>query len=154
MDIRDRLNYNPETGIFIWVVCKPRSKTRPGDRAGSSDHPKGYRRIRIDGKRYTEHWLAFYFMTGKWPENEIDHINLDPSDNRWCNLRECNRKQNHANKKPRGALGFIGVTKSRKRFMAKGYNRVYLGTFDTPEEAAEVSYNHRREAMGDFFYGR
>jgi len=154
MEIKDRLNYNPTTGIFTWRTTLPRMRAKVGDRAGYSDDPRGYRRIKIAGKRYLEQRLAVYLMTGEWPVNDVDHINHDPSDNRWSNLRQCTTKQNHANKKPRGQLGLIGVTKSKKRFMAKGYNRTYLGIFDTPEEAAAVSYKHRQEAMGEFFYGR
>ena len=47
----------------------------------------GYRYVEIDGVRYRADELAFLFVTGKWPEGEIEHINGDRSDNRWENLR-------------------------------------------------------------------
>ena len=45
------------------------------------------------------HRLAWLFHYGEWPENHIDHINGDRSDNRICNLREATVKQNGENRK-------------------------------------------------------
>jgi hypothetical protein len=67
----------------------------------------GYRRRTIDKTLYLGHRLAWFYMTGEWPQHEIDHIakpNVTPeeawankSDNRWCNLGEATRGQNMAN---------------------------------------------------------
>ena len=42
--------------------------------------------------------LCWLVQTGDWPEHTIDHINRDPWDNRWCNLRDITQKENNFNK--------------------------------------------------------
>jgi hypothetical protein len=65
------LNYNPETGIFTW---KERISIRimVGWVAGEIDS-HGHRRIGIEGTRYAAHRLAWLYVHGKWPDDEIDH---------------------------------------------------------------------------------
>lgn len=91
--MQDKISYNPETGEFIWLVSGYRNKI--GMRAGSQNN-QGYRHLYIDKNYYKEHRLAFFLMTGNWPDrkNDIDHINGIKNDNRWSNLREVTRSQN------------------------------------------------------------
>lgn len=89
------LNYDPETGEFNWLV-KPRNRASIGGVAGHL-RKNGYREISIKGKKYYAHRLAWLYMTGSWPKEHIDHINGNPSDNRFCNLREATRSQNMHN---------------------------------------------------------
>ena len=76
----------------------------------------------------------------------VDHINGDTLDNRLCNLRVCSASQNSMNK-PRGAnntSGYKGVClhKPSGRWVSSiktpSGKRVYLGYFDTPEDASEA----------------
>lgn len=82
------LNYNPISGLFYWK-CKDKlgSHVIIGNVAGGLDE-KGYIRIRIDGKKYRAHRLAWLYTFGVWPTLQIDHINRVRDDNRICNLRE------------------------------------------------------------------
>jgi len=92
--LKELLHYDPATGIFTWLVS--RTRVRKGDRAGSLQS-SGYRCIGIDGKLYQESRIAFLYMEGYFPENDVDHINRKKDDNRWCNLRHVSRRCNMRN---------------------------------------------------------
>ncbi len=94
--LKELLSYDPETGIFVWAKLSGR-RARIGDRAGSFNLSLGYRVIGIDGERHYEHRLAWLYMTGEWPSEDLDHENCDKSDNRFSNLREATDSQNLAN---------------------------------------------------------
>jgi hypothetical protein len=81
-------------------------------------------------------------MTGRWPVNEIDHINLVADDNRFCNLREATRSQNMSNmpKRSINTSGFKGAFWNKKNEkwisqIALNNKSIYLGCFDTAQEA-------------------
>ena len=83
--LRERLHYDAETGVFTRRVGS--SNARSGDVAGSV-HSTGYVRIGIDGWKYTAHHLAWLYVHGVWPSDQIEHISRKRSDNRIANLRE------------------------------------------------------------------
>lgn len=132
--LRHLLHYDPLTGIWTWI--NPRSsKLRPGDRAGSIQ-TKGYLYIKIDGRSYIAARLAFLYMTGELPKDEVDHINRVQSDDRWENLRQATRSQNNLNRDYTGASGQKGVYRhsQNNRWIAQ-YDRIYIGSYPTVEEA-------------------
>ena len=65
--LKEILFYDPLTGHFIWKVDKGSNKIK-GKIAGNLDKSTGYIRIQINKKRYLSHVLAWFYMTGKWPE--------------------------------------------------------------------------------------
>lgn len=79
------IRYDPDSGIFIWE--QSRGSVRTGSVAGAI-RPDGYIRVHLDGKDYYAHRLAWFYMHGKWPTHDIDHINGQRSDNRISNLRD------------------------------------------------------------------
>jgi hypothetical protein len=83
--LRERLRYDGGTGVFTRRVGS--GHARAGEIAGSV-HSTGYVRIGIDGGKYTAHRLAWLYVHGVWPSDQIDHINRNRSDNRIANLRE------------------------------------------------------------------
>lgn len=139
-ELRNILQYDQETGVFTWMK-KISYKAVIGNMAGSINKD-GYRVISIFGRKYYGHRLAYLYMEGEWPDDLIDHINLDPSDNRWKNIRPANKSQNAANtsKSSGNSTGFKGVSLHAKagKFQSHIYvngKSKYLGLFDSPEDA-------------------
>jgi hypothetical protein len=140
------ISYNPQTGILKWKYkTSKKSPVNIGDEAGCLC-PDGYRKIMIKGKQYQAHRLALYLAcvpvgTGK----EIDHINGDRSDNRLSNLRTVTRSVNNLNRVEHreGHLPGTHQTPNGKWNARVGVNgkQIYLGTFDTAEEAHQAWRN-------------
>ncbi len=93
--LRSILHYDQETGIFTWKVRTAR-RVKAGDVAGCSDGD-GYRLIKVQSRLYKAHRLAWLYIHGSWPKDQIDHINRIRTDNRIANLREVSNKQNLQN---------------------------------------------------------
>jgi hypothetical protein len=135
------LKYEPDTGRFLWF-SHPSSKCQVdvGQEAGCIE-AKGYRIIKIHQKCYKAHRLAWLYMTGEWPKGMIDHIDRDPGNCKWRNLREATYSQNHANSvKALGRSGLRGASwseraKKWKSSVRSGGKRIHLGYFDTAEDA-------------------
>ena len=99
--LRGWLHYDPETGLFRWRR-KPNRNIVVGSVAGcprSSAQGRSDIGIRIGGVQYAAHRLAWFYVHGRWPFEQIDHINCNAGDNRLCNLREATAAQNQANKR-------------------------------------------------------
>ena len=149
--LKEELIYDPESGVFI--RCRTRRKVKAGDIAGTINL-LGYVQIRVGGKLYFGHRLAWLYMTGSWPPNEIDHIDGNPGNNRWGNLRAATHSQNMANARRRkdNKTGVKGVRPFRGKYQSSlGYrNRIHLGTFHTIEEAAAAYRNASEKEYGSF----
>lgn len=137
--IKELLSYNQDTGIFIWKESLG-NRAIVGNIAGS-DKPSGYRQIKIDTIPYLSHRLAWLYVYGYLPENHIDHINRDKSDNRIKNLREVSRSCNIRNSKIRkdNKSGIKGVTlhpvgKWVSRISTKHKTKT-IGYYDSLDEA-------------------
>lgn len=144
------LSYDPDDGIFRWLVR--RSNVSAGSIAGGN-HGTGYKVIGIDGRLYLAHRLAWFFVHGRWPSDQLDHINGVKDDNRLANLREATTSENHQNMPlPRNnRSGAIGVNHCRStgRWVAQittNGQRKTLGRFETVEEASKAY----REAKAQF----
>ncbi len=151
--VRSALHYDPITGEWTWSnPTGPRVK--PLARAGSYTGA-GRRAIQIHGKSYLAARLAFLYMLGRWPEGDVDHINLDKRDDRWCNLRDVTHSQNMINSnksRPKNRLprGVYPVTEGGRYFshICVGGEPKYLGSYDTPE-AAHRAYQEAAKARGE-----
>jgi hypothetical protein len=137
--MRNKLRYDPETGDFFWLIDSPRTKI--GQKAGWPND-SGYRLISVNGRKYRAHHLAWYFIYGVFPTNQLDHINGIRDDNRISNLREATDAQNRQNmaKRSDNKSGYIGVywaawaNKWRAEIAANGVKRK-LGYFNTIDDA-------------------
>lgn len=143
-ELRSLLDYDPGTGVFTLKRPLPRGplgKLPAGSPVGNLN-ADGYISISVFGKTRKAHRLAWFHVTGEWPQDELDHLNGNRSDNRIRNLARVTRAENNQNRRARtGATGVPGVCKKGKRFAAQiaieGV-RHWLGTYDTPEDAHRV----------------
>lgn len=146
-EIQELLHYDPQTGNFTRLVNRHRYKS--GTIAGTFSN-EGYVCIKIGQITYKAHRLAFLAMTGSLPNGQIDHINGDRSDNRWCNLREVSFNGNvHNQRKAQktNKSGLLGVSPNNKKWKATISNEgkyYYLGTFETPEQAHQAYLQAKR----------
>jgi hypothetical protein len=143
--------YDPSTGRFINKIER-NPRALKGATAGYTN-TIGYTVIQINGHKLHAHRLAWLYMTGEWPDCQIDHINRIRSDNRFVNLRQATILQNSHNTKDRvnNTSGHRGVTwnKHSSKWQAQisimGRN-TYLGLFDSIAEAVAV----RQQAVTKF----
>ena len=147
-EVRDTFDYDPENGTLTH---------RKYGRVVGFKQKRGCTCVSIRGGIYKIHRVVWLWMTGVKPDRHIDHINGDPHDNRWSNLRLATNKENVRNAKGRSAAsGMKGVHKNgpyTRRFrgciMVDG-RRIHLGYYDTPEEAHEAYWTAAQKYFGEF----
>jgi|688.fasta_scaffold958645_1 hypothetical protein len=162
--LRECLTYDPDTGVFTWLhrplrhfidvrAQKITNTLFAGRVAGTKkeDHIQ----IKVLQSRYPAHVLAWFYSYGEWPQLNIDHINNIPTDNRLKNLRIATVQQNSYNSKRRkdNRTGYKGVKKRGNKFTVRisiNKCRVWLGTYNTPEEAHAAYCDAAREHFGEF----
>ena len=133
--LKQLFSYNPDTGLFKRKLS--RGNAKKGTVVGRLD-TKGYLRVCVDGKDYKLHRLAWLLTYGDWPEDQIDHINGDKTDNWISNFRDCNCSENCSNQhgpRKNNKLGLQGVHQiGHNRFRAK-FRSQHLGVFTDIQEA-------------------
>lgn len=159
--LRELFDYNPETGIF---TRRPPAKRKAGNRlsyfnkpAGSLHNIHGYVSIHIDGEKFRASRLAWLYMTGEWPQHEVDHINGNRANDSWANLREANSSEQKMNTAIRsdntsGVKG-IGWNKRQGKWHAriKAYGvQTHLGYFDDLEQAKAARKAAEVRIHGEF----
>jgi len=148
--LKELLHYDKETGLFIWLAKPTRTTNnmKIGTIAGTK-MPIGYINIGIDGAHHVAHRLAFFYEKGRFPRNQVDHINHIKDDNRWCNIRSVTKRENSMNLglKANNKSGVIGVSWDKQ--VSKWCSRIKtktkylnLGYFEDKNEAIKI----RKEA--------
>lgn len=84
-EVLDALEYNPATGAFKWKI-RPSKNVYPGSQAGGNLKGNGYRYISFKGYDLTEGRMAWFYMTGSWPERRIRYKNGRTDDCRFENM--------------------------------------------------------------------
>ena len=157
--LRELLIYDEQTGSFIWRINRYKNKgallAKAGTEAGSLDD--GYRHITIDNLRYAAHVLAWFYVHGRWPRAEMDHVDRNRSNNAINNLREATISNNRWNrsKNRNNTSGYKGVCFDKKRncwvALIGVHNKlVYLGSHDTPQQAHAAYCKAAAELHGEF----
>lgn len=152
--LKELLYYSPQFGIFVWR--KSRGRAKEGNIAGTANN-RGYISIVVSGERHQAHRLAFFYMNGEFPPEQTDHIDGNPKNNAWSNLRHATSSQNNRNRKinSNNTSGYFGVSwhKHYGKWTASitGTDGVkYLGYFSDisdaikAREAAEVKYEYHK----------
>lgn len=139
--LKELLHYDPEAGVFTWLV-RSAQRIKVGDETGYQHPSSGYIYIRVCGKLYRAHRLAFLYMLGEFPPNDVDHRDGCPSNNKWKNLRHSTDSENQQNRKLSSSnkTGFTGVSYNNRRRKFVSTIRISkknrcLGYFNTAEEA-------------------
>ena len=148
--LRKILSYDKETGFLTWKE-RPKEMFSTGYNGGETQHKTwnsryagkrisnigsgGYIRVNINNKKFLAHRLIWRMMTGNTP-SQIDHVNGDKTDNRWCNLREVSQAENTKNSSIRSdnTTGVTGVSFCKR-------DRVYI---------ASITLNRRTKVLGRF----
>ena len=146
--LKECLDYNPLTGIFSAKINT--GSMRIGKRVGKLHR---YLYIGVKRRRYLAHRLAWLYVYGKWPDNEIDHINRNKLDNRISNLRDTSGSLNQKNRSSlskNNKTGFLGVVRVQGGFSARIKNNrkvIHIKYCATPEEASKA-YAKYKQQMG------
>lgn len=147
--LRTIASYDPVTGLFVRNLSV--SNIKKGSVIGCASK-NGYLRGRINGTLYYIHRLAWLYVTGKWPDFDIDHKDGNVKNNAWENLREATRSENKENitKHSNSNSGIRNVyfdknsCKWQVKIM-KGYKSKSFGYFSTIEDASEAAIVAKRD---------
>lgn len=148
LQLKEVLNYHEKTGEFIWRQTLS-NRGVEGSTAGYRNS-QGYWCISIYGIKYLAHRLAWLYVHGDWPEEEIDHINHDKADNRLCNLKPATRKENSRNLglRSNNTSGVTGVSRinSNNKWRAAIEDK-HIGTYEDFEDAV-IARKAAERALG------
>ena len=155
-----KVSYDHETGKMFWLPRDGNARFNAkmaGKPAFDTPTKTGYLKGGYKGKTLLAHRVAYTLGNGEPPVGVIDHINLDKTDNRSCNLRDSSVSQNMFNRvlTNRNKSGYKGVSwcswhgKWRAALNAKG-RCVRRGFFDCPKEAYDFIEKVRAEYHGEY----
>lgn len=141
--------YNPETGFFHKRTNRrgvPYDPPTNGPKLNDLWSHDGYIYVYYaSGSKIRADIFAWFFMTGDWPNGEIEHIDGNKNNNAFKNLRmipPIEEPEESKTKKPELKYKHKGITitiSGRYRAtLRRGGQIYYLGFFDTEEEAIEA----------------
>lgn len=148
--LKSIIHYDRKTGvlrrIFNYGTCRPCNVVL------SSASKDGYIKVGVFGKTYSAHRIAWFYVRGRWPVGDIDHIDGNKANNAFSNLREVPHRinsQNRVKASKESSSGFLGVStapfsKWVARIAVDGKNK-YLGHYTTPEAAHEAYLSAKRK---------
>jgi hypothetical protein len=148
--LKELYRYEPDTGNFYHRTIRS-AVCRPDGLAGTSHG--GRIALRVDGRLYLAHRLAWLYMTGDMPRGVVDHINGVGLDNRWSNLRDVSQQINTQNTHKRfghqkhsnlPGAHWCGQRRVWKSSLHVDGRSVHLGTFGSAEEASAAYVEAKR----------
>ena len=146
-ELKSLIHYDPMTGKFTWIA---------DGREVSDKGRSGYCDVMINQRSYLLHRLAWLYMVGSLPTTPLDHIDGNPKNNKWLNLRACSWHENSCNQGLRkdSKTGFKGVRMySNGRYAASisaNHKRKHLGIFSSADAAAHAYNKAAIEMHGEF----
>lgn len=168
--LRELLTYDPEAGKLFWkprpvemfpaeMYAKTWNTKNAGKEAFTANNGFGYRVGSLAGLTLRAHRVIWAMVYGAWPDDEIDHENCDPSDNRIGNLRPSTSQQNKWNQrlKRTNSCGLKGASWSKKERVwvaqiHRGGKQTRIGTYNTAIEAHNAYVREASAFRGE--YGR
>lgn len=166
--LRRFFDYDQQTGKLFHRIrepdsrndadaCKAFNRQYGGTEALAFADRRGYLHGRFEGKSYQAHRIIWKWMTGEDPDT-IDHIDGDPSNNRFTNLRNCTNAENSRNyhKCTVGSSKYRGVCWVKRdqawaaRISAGDQGKISLGNYASEIEAALAYDAAARRFHGQF----
>jgi hypothetical protein len=151
-ELKTHVHYNPETGVFTRLTGNFKGRV-----IKNKPDLDGHIRIKVKHINYFSHRLAWLYMTGSFPKECIDHIDRNPANNVFSNLREATFKENSRNSKMfcTNTSGVKGVYwhKGKKRWYAHcrvNSKRHFVGLFKDIGEAEKAVNAFRELHHGEF----
>lgn len=155
-EMKKWISYNPTTGEILWIKYKAGSRNKIGDPAGYLNGD-GYRVIVFNYKKWRAQNIAWLFHYGEMPNCIIDHIDLNPLNNRISNLRKATKAQNSMNTglKKNSTTGYKGVSVSKSTGKFKSYikinrEQISLGSYLNAIDAAKAYDRAAFKLYGEF----
>ena len=132
--LKELLAYNPTTGLF--TNTQQRGRRGALGAVTGSVNGSGYVQIKLTGKCYQAHRLAWLYEYGVFPVADIDHIDQDKTNNRIANLRTATRSENKQN---------VGLQRNN----TSGYKGVVWAKH-VSKWRAEIKINRKLRHLGYF----
>lgn len=160
--IRELFEYREDENGGWLYRRKSRGGKLAGTKVGAKHHRNGYYTVKITKDQYYLHRLIWIYHNGSIPEGyQIDHKDRDKSNNRIENLRPATNSQNQMNgflstKNTSGVKGVHWHSQRRKWYayiMIDG-KRLYLGYFDTFEDAVAARLTAEKLYFGDYSFNK
>lgn len=154
--LQELFHYCPGLGLFWHKPRTPldthsvRWNTKYAGKIAGSRNGQGYIILQIDGLKERAHRMAWLYMTGELPLDDLDHQNRNREDNAFDNLRPATATQNLGNTLGRGKSGWKGVSVLPSGRFGAWCRREYLGSFDTAEEASDCYFERAVQEFGEF----
>lgn len=151
--LKAAFNFDAIQRILIWKYREDSSPQWNGRYEGTiagcvPTYDSRYRVINFLGKTHLAHHLIWIYLYGYKPI-ELDHKDGDGLNNRPWNLREATSSQNKANRNI-VAKGYHRHGRGYKARIKVDEQMIYLGIFDTEEEAHAVYIQASKVYFGEF----
>jgi len=167
--LRECFVCDPDAGTLHWrkrpadhflsmraaAIFNTRFANKPAGHTSRDGYSRIFIAFRGVKKPYLAHRIIWAMVTGKWPENHIDHKNKTPSGNYFANLREATNAENMRNSGLRrdNQVGRKGVRERNGKFTAQiqvDGKSTHLGTFATIEQASAAYAIAAQSRFGEF----
>lgn len=132
----DYFAYDESAKYLLVNLADRGSKAKAGLPTHGSKSSHGYYVTGVNKKNYPLHRIIWELHHGPIPKGfEIDHKNMDRSDNRICNLRLASRSENSCNRR--------GCKTKRNKDLPKGIykNELWKGSYQAKIQANGKSYS-------------
>lgn len=151
------IKYNPNNGLAVWITS-PGNQVKINTIAGKINKRTGYVQICFAGEVYAAHRLFWLLQTKNDPlPFQIDHIDKNRLNNKFCNLRLATFAENQRNKSlhrnnTTGCRGVYWVEEQQKYRVKIHFNKACfnLGHYKTFEQAVAVRQAKELELHGKF----
>lgn len=158
-EVRAIFTYEKKDGFLRWRFAAGMGGRFPAGSIAGRQHVEGYRYISVHGKAYRASRLIWLYVTGEWPNLQVDHKDRNPSNDKWNNLRLATGSQNKANSRKyrNKSCPLKGVQAVQKRHsiryravITKDGVRRSIGNFATAEEAHAAYLREAEILHGEF----